>query len=355
MCFGPNLSAPSLALVVLILAAPLSSAQDTRVIEAGCDECSIELGDSVALRGIRANSDVVARLSDGRVAAVDASDIRSVAIYSPDGELLVRHSIGNAGDYHNLIDIWTTDDGRFYVLDLGSSNVGVLDPDMGFVRTIGLPARATSVLLLSEDRAVVNASVPTPSAAGLPLHLVEGGVIKLSFGSTDEVLRPDFAFTTRRHIASDGQGLVWSSRLTSYVLEAWDAETGEAAGRLVRNARDFPAWLQGSRTPEDGSDPRPMIEDIAVDELGRLWVLYTKADPNWRDHADVGEGGSVLPLNVDGFYDSVLEVIDPESGRLLGRREFDHHGSALLDGQVVLLASGILRSPSLYLRKVILP
>lgn len=65
--------------------------------------------------------------------------------------------------------------------------------------------------------------------------------------------------------------------------------------------------------------PSASVLDIAVDDRGLLWVVGEAPDERWE--TAVGPKGK--PLNSDSFIDSIIEVIEPDTGRLLARRRLD--------------------------------
>jgi hypothetical protein len=133
-----------------------------------------------------------------------------------------------------------------------------------------------------------------------------------------------------------GADRIWSARTREYVLELFGLD-GTKQAELVRRAAWFhpdAGLLKGSR----GAGPRPpspLIQSIWQDANGLLWVLVLLADRNWRDglryETNEDGGGGYAIANAERYYDSILDVIDPRTGRLVTSRRFDAMLSVLTD------------------------
>ena len=119
------------------------------------------------------------------------------------------------------------------------------------------------------------------------------------------------------------------------------AKDGTVAKRIARDVEWFPPGLT-MIGPWWESRPRPRIVDLTADAEGRVWVLITRAHPNWK--ADTTRPKTTGPISIASlpsrydmsqYLESVIEVFDGTSGALLA--------SQTLDGDVIGFASpGVL-------------
>lgn len=113
---------------------------------------------------------------------------------------------------------------------------------------------------------------------------------------------------------------IWSARAGSYRVELWGPD-GSNPLAVVRNASWFRPWEHEVRRSAEGLE-RPRVVDVAEDRQGRLWVSILVRDPKHRP----ASGAREVPLTeIDSNteFDTVLEVLDPRSGRLLTHTRFE--------------------------------
>jgi hypothetical protein len=69
---------------------------------------------------------------------------------------------------------------------------------------------------------------------------------------------------------------------------------------------------------------QPRLAALAEDASGRLWLFFAVPDPSKRrpDRLSSRSGVSALIADVRGYEDTIVEVIDPSTGRLLASRRF---------------------------------
>jgi hypothetical protein len=80
--------------------------------------------------------------------------------------------------------------------------------------------------------------------------------------------------------------------------------------------------------------PSPVLLSIDVDEAGRLWVLTSVPDPRWESAVRT-TSEQRFPQVVDPVRhtNSVLEVLDPATGRVIMSTTYDAPKLALIPGQ----------------------
>jgi hypothetical protein len=140
-----------------------------------------------------------------------------------------------------------------------------------------------------------------------------------SFGSDPPVYRRDMPGLTRRSIAVRSDGSFWTAGFSEYAINLWRAD-GSLQQRWVRDVDWFEPHA-GRTGVRQGEAPRPIIVDIKEDARGLLWVLIWVADARWK--SAVESRGTIQgqqrynATSPDGYYDTVIEILDPEQNRLV--------------------------------------
>jgi hypothetical protein len=311
-----------------------------------CTECRIELTRLVTFGAaddtafIRQN-DLVARNSRGEFVLASVEDGR-IYLFDQRGRLL--RSAGRRGkgqgEYYVITTIRVSAGDTIHVFDSGNARRTVLSPGLQVVRETPLPTETSrnQSHLFADGRVVLNAAIATRERVGLPIHLLDAnGRILRSFGAESAAVAPNARpEVIRRAMTRAGADRIWSARTREYVLELFGLD-GTKQGELVRRAAWFQpdaGLLKGSR----GAYPRPPsphIQSMWQDANGLLWVLSLLADKDWKAglrevrHENGGSGYELA--NAERHFDSILEVIDPRTGRLVSSRRFDAMLSFLTD------------------------
>ena len=230
-----------------------------------------------------------------------------------------------------------TDRDSLYLFD--GAKVSVFSPAHRFVRFIDAPAtdrRPSSVAILPGGDIVMSTMVSTSSSAGYPLHVVsrDGGILR-SFGVDNPIVRPDREYDAWRSVAVAGDSLIWAARANRYLIELWD-RSGTLRRSIVRDARWFPPW-----TTQNEVTPNPMVTSIRQDTRGYLWSVVATPDEKWsaesaRRMIDSLRGRPDAP---NGFFDTVIEVIDPRTGTLVATRRLPFLASGFWSGDMLISAS----------------
>ena len=185
-----------------------------------------------------------------------------------------------------------------------------------------MPTSSTNdITFLKSGLIVVNGSVPTAAGIGLPLHLVpRSGEVVRSFGSATGAVRPGLALASHRVIAPSGDRAIWAAHRTQYVIERWGTD-GVLQRQLVRQADWFDPYLE---RPIGGAQaPPPIVVGIREISPGRVMVVVGLSKPDYVERRGppvrISERGNPiydLTMKQD-LYDTIVEVIDVESNRLL--------------------------------------
>lgn len=311
-----------------------------------CDECSLNLALEQAIgeagEPLPGAASAIDRLADGRLIAVFSNRDYEAVVYSADGkhaEVVGRRGEG-PGEYRWIR--WIKRQGRFvHLIDPAQRRVTVLDADFNVVRETPYPV-PTSLFgaeVVNDSVYVVNGRFHTRDRAGFWLHAFgKSGVIR-SFDEATEV-HPLSATTAEqgiyRVLERSRDGSLWAANRHRYEIDRWDPLTGRRLQRLVREADWFPG--HGRRRPIDPSTPPPpVIVDIAEDPNGLLLVMIVKPSANWADHVVLTSPGASGRESEElaarrnrysmdgraGAWQTVVEVIDPRTGRVVTTSSVD--------------------------------
>jgi hypothetical protein len=76
-------------------------------------------------------------------------------------------------------------------------------------------------------------------------------------------------------------------------------------------------------------NPRPLLKDIQVDPEGLIWVLVSVPGERWEEGIGHGRdlygGTTARVLHPDLYWDTVVEVINPESAEVVARARLPQH------------------------------
>lgn len=224
------------------------------------------------------------------------------------------------------------------------------------------PYPGGGILIGERDRlTLLNAEFEFISVARLPLLAVNRDVIVLN-DSSIVIPAPLGAGNTRTHlhrISLEGEllsswdeggsearissflgpgwnGSIWSSPVggaSAFELDRWNPMTGEREARITRTPEWFGDWHPPTR--QSGSETRQVThpdppEVIALWQMSErhLIVVTRIADRRWAS--------TVAGSGYHRRFDSIVEVIDVESGEVLGARIFDEFVSGFAsDGRLV--------------------
>lgn len=213
----------------------------------------------------------------------------------------------------------------------------VLGPDRSVVSTNPVPLNFMRSVFLPDGRAMLVDHMATPDRAGYPLQLVEpSGEVVRSLGAVEPEYDPREPMRLSRVVAAgpDG-GSVWTVGRGDYRIELWDT-TGTRRAVLQRDADWFEPYVLGTPLEPDGPPPPPQVSLMTRDAEGRLWIAVLVAADDWRAGFSRAENGRYEP-QIAQIYDTILEVVEPSTGRLLASRRFtDHSFSVFLDGSLIV-------------------
>jgi hypothetical protein len=323
----------ALALVVASTAPGDSQGQEVVPIHgpATCEPCQITTELLVTLgtregpgRVMRPNAAALDSHGNYLVAHGDGTPHPSqVWIFDSRGGFL--QTIGREGDgpgeYRSIRRIDVLQGDTLEIFDQGLRRRTTLAPDFS-VHAIQSSFEAAAFVgsaKLSDGMLVLTQHLRSPGRIGFPLQLVDRtGRIVRSFGSVNPEYRPREPVKNWRFVTPNTNGSsVWSVGFGDYLIEQWDSD-GVRLRALQRVADWFvPYVLDVAQVTPDGPTPQPQVRLIKHDSSGRLWIVTRRATDNWRGVLRAHPDYSGHPWDLIPLWDTVLEVIDPDSGNLL--------------------------------------
>jgi len=248
------------------------------------------------------------------------------------------------GEFTSANRVSTGPDGLLYVFE-ANRQVTVLGPGLTFRRRTALPRITAEVQPRGGGRLILAYSSPPldtsrrrptigPSGAVTvgpprrsrpedPVLVVDSEMRTLrTFGRTPSDTGLTCQLCTSRVIGgSPDPATVWLGRTNQYQIEKWDT-AGRHLLTLRRGVDWYPTW--GVDPTQPIAERGPVLGAIEEDAERRLWVFFIVPDPAMSQTASIGGrvGISALVAQTQGLLDTVVEVIDPSSGRLLASRRF---------------------------------
>jgi hypothetical protein len=222
--------------------------------------------------------------------------------------------------------------------------VNVFNPNRQFVRTV-LPRNPKGQPVTSEFRHLravrvwPNGEMTVCAPYGWPnrpscYSLYSDGRIRKALGPPP-IRRPRYRENPRtfllntmaaeRPYAIGPDGHVWTLSPNRYVLEEWTEK-----GRTSSFTRDVSWYPEVTLDNLRDAVPAPHPTGLAVDDHSRLWVVL--AAP--KEHDD----GRVSKDKADFLsrFDTVIEVLDARSGRVLATKRINGYPEGLSDGRYLL-------------------
>ncbi len=257
---------------------------------------------------------------DGRWYLVDRPPTE-VKVYDESGDFLHRFGRGGEGpgEFSLIGSVLPLEDGVVAVLD-DPSGLKFFDAVGNLLREARLPFPPTSNGVVYADGLgmVIAANAPTPERTGLPLHVVDldDGSVDLSFGSLTGEYRLSHVGGASRVLAEGAPGTVWAARLYEYRVELWTPDGLERS--LVRDVPWFPATTLSTLAHGWAERPNTILSGVATSG-SQMWVKLRVADEHWESASDENPATPDL----DRFFDTIIEVIDLDESRVMGRLRLD--------------------------------
>lgn len=207
-----------------------------------------------------------------------------------------------------------------HVFDFGNLRQTVFTPEGRVARTAHVPGTVYTAIPRPNGEIIAQFHVPSRPLAGYTVHRLDrNGRFLRSFAELRGGYRPSDWTASFRPLAAAVDGSVWVAYPNRYEVELWSGD-GRLRRTLVRDASWFRPWSAASNRDPRRQRPQPGVVGIRQDAAGRLWVSMRIADPRWAPAPRrAGEEGRILPAEADRLFDTLFEVIDPASGRVITR------------------------------------
>jgi hypothetical protein len=188
----------------------------------------------------------------------------------------------------------------------------VIAPDLAIKRTTPLVMSVSAAVAEADGKLfAVTPSSSGPNATTLGVFDRAGQRVQ-AFGRLPSGVDAEMRF---RRLAIGPNGSRWGINTAAYVIERWQPD-GSSAQKLIAE-RD---WLKKSNEPAGDArlrKPPARLVGLLVDARERLFVFAIVADANWKP---VGANPAAEPNQV---FDTLVEVIDPRTGKLIARTRLD--------------------------------
>ncbi|MGD8866823.1 MAG: hypothetical protein PVI01_04320, partial [Gemmatimonadales bacterium] len=268
-----------------------------------------------------------ARDVSGRFLLPNGRDRSEILVFNPSGQLAQRIRTGDSSSpQRRMIQILDVDsEGRLHVLDAFAQQHATYSQtlDLLDVQPVPVAMGYTGAAHLKDGSVVVNFAAWTPEHIGRPIRVVDPrGNLMRSIGDNGAAIRTDQSgLTQQRHIARAGETTFWAAHTNQYLIELWDVD-----GTKVREVRREVPWFQPWATVPQRPNERPETRIVALRRRGDglLAVLLRKAADSWRTSlrpANDGRGG-YLPSPPEGYWDTVVELLDETTGEVVASESF---------------------------------
>jgi hypothetical protein len=236
----------------------------------------------------------------------------------------------------------------------------VFGPDLQLVRSIRTPTDSRQIAALRWPTNVLfNAEIGRARTGVWPMHLLQmsgaQAEVVRSFGVGSTPFFSDDSLDLVQHRFSNIEaGTVWSVEHVRYRLTRWD-ETGKVLASFARS----PSWLPGVSSSSPGGPnraPSSAIDAITTDANGYVWVFTRVGKSTWREAwVEVRRRTGPLPARgessegvpeMSALYETIVEVIDPATARVVARRTVDRLFLGTVDrGRVISSAETAAGAP----------
>lgn len=285
---------------------------------------------------------VIARDSRGRFYLAPVSPRGVVAIAQPSGQFI--GTIGRAGsgpgDLGSVRHVRVGPGDVIYVLD--QARLTTFSPAGAFVRTSLLPSglSAFRFVILGDSRIVLNNYSYTRQ--NLTLMSAQLGETRTFGRSIDGQTFPDPDAMQVFLAAIDSGRFVSVQQNHRFLIQIWDTN-GVMRRQLQRSPPWFPPWSREQRLAQGPrSLPLPAMMGVYVDTIRRkVWVTAAVPDRSRRGVRERGaqRGVREVPGSIGmsladfpSIFDTIVEVIDWDSGKVEVSQRFDSYVPYLMEG-----------------------
>ena len=325
-----------LALVVALVAAAPSRGQAPKPIDArpSCPACDlvvekvIRLDDPAAdIDASAGNLSTIERDSRGRWWVVNYGGRHNVLVFDAQGKLLKKIGRKGAGpgEFEHLGTLAIGAGDTVHAIDFGQARRSVISPTtLTIVRSTPWPALAMNPIVLPEGSAIISSSSVGKGFAYL-LHRIDGrGELAASFDTNmHSANRQMRQWLSLRMAAGANADIFTVPRTLGYTIERWSADA-KPLGAWERKVDWFPQFVPPTRYDARDGFPPEMFA-IWVDS-GLVYVAAHVTQPDFKKatrEAQVENGRAWIVDDYQKYWDTVIEVFDPATSRLVASKRFD--------------------------------
>lgn len=264
------------------------------------------------------------------------------------------------GEFREVLDLEVGPGDTLLAFDDLNQRITVFSPTHQVARTLRIQGKfmQRGATVLWDGSFLLNQIIPTQELIGFPVHwMTSDGEVIRSFGDDPSLVRT-------AEMVGGVAGFLWIT--PSSEERFWTAGATEFAvkRRHLRGSGLEVLRLEGwesafmNGVPDGLGRPLATISDIWEDPLGRLWVLFRVPDPDWessvrRIPAGLGHRPWYEVEDWQGYWDTVVAVIDPEDGTPLVVDRYPGWISSFLpDGEVVSYIEEVTGDVSIQLRNM---
>jgi hypothetical protein len=223
------------------------------------------------------------------------------------------------GEFGRDLRILETDSSGIWVLDNGNQRVSRFTLDGEWIRSFPLASRVYSHAAIGSDRFLFHTRALGAGESDPPLfRLVDDlGVQHAALGAPD----PALGELDQHVVSAAADGGFYTARIWDYELRRWGAPDS-LVWRLRREVDWFPdpefgpGFLEGLHTERPAP---PVLVHVGESSDGLVWVYSMVADEDWRP----GPPERPTPEWTARVFDTMVEVIDPETPEVVAAGRFD--------------------------------
>lgn len=247
----------------------------------------------------------------------------SVKLFRPDGSFLrtIGRVGGGPGELRSLIDVQFYGD-SIAAVDQARAKLLWYDHDGVFQRELQLSGLPGRIQLVSDSQLVVAAMDRSPDVVGYPLHLVTANDLTpvRHFGSSSGHYNSTRPYASKVLLGrSADRRQLWIGNPAELRFVRWTVSGARAAE--ISGSTD---WFRRALYPDRDAAPPPNVADFGVDTAGMLWVVTQVPDPQWKQVRRHGAEGFVLLDDLDGYFDSRVDIYDLKRRMHVGSLRFSN-------------------------------
>jgi hypothetical protein len=273
----------------------------------------------------------IAQDSQGRIFVAPMSGNGSIGVYSRAGRLIreLGRPGGGPGEFRFVESVRVLRGDTVVAIDPAARRVTVFGPDLNLLDTYAVDFAPRTVIMTSSGAFIGYSDV----GSGSTIYAVtnRGAQKQLILNAQVPADEPAARF---RIVSAGSSGTIWVGRTNRYLVEQYSS-----GGRLLRTITSTPSWHEDWAThPTHGPDverPVSILRAVREDDQQRLWLLFHVAKSDWRAQARpsrIEHPGGVKMTDWSNYVDTVVDVIDLSSGRLLQTRRFPGMFNSYLTG-----------------------